>query len=141
MYRIFQLPYHQQGWILAKAAQVVNHYGITEDALFNFFDTAFGNQPAIYNSATQDMTPNEVISLVSKWACQMATGVTTGQYNTGMDASNPVGNAVEVDARNMFKYGLLQDVFATPTVAIGGQQVGGLDTFDDYKAALDPLLA
>eukprot|EP01031_Cornospumella_fuschlensis_P052703 gene52703-64399_t len=59
LYRVFPLPYHQQGFILAKAAQVVSAYSSDSEAVFRFFDTCYAKQPAIYNSATADMTYNE----------------------------------------------------------------------------------
>lgn len=138
LYRVFPLPYHQQGFILAKAAQVVQYYG-EKDAVFTFFDTAYAKQPAIYNAATADMTYNQVVQLVSSWATA-GTGVTDDQYYTGMNSSTTVGNTNEMNARYMWKYITLQGVYATPSFNIDGLKVGGLNTFDDWKATLDPLV-
>lgn len=139
MYRVFPLPYHQQGFILAKAAQVVQANG-NSDAVFKFFDTAYIKQPAIYNSATADMTYNEVIKLVGDWATA-DTGVTLDQYYTGMNSSTPIGQQCEMNARYMWKYITLQDVFATPMFQVDGLKVGGLNTFADWQSVLDPLVA
>lgn len=139
MYRVFPLPYHQQGFILAKAAQVVNAFGSSSESVFTFFDTAYANQPAIYNSATADMTYNEVVALVQDWAIQ-GTGVTAEQYTTGMNSSTTIGSTLEMNARYMWKYNTIQGIFATPLYQIDGLKVGGLDTVEDWTAALDPLL-
>jgi hypothetical protein len=45
-----------------------------------------------------------------------------------------------MNTRYMWKYVTIQGVFATPLFNIDGLKVGGLDTFDDWKAALDPLV-
>lgn len=139
MYRIFPLPYHQQGFIVAKASVVAYAFG-TQDAVFTFMDTAYANQAQIYNSATANMTYNQVVDLVADWATD-GTGVSKETYYTAMDSSNAVGNKVEMNTRYMWKYVTIQGVFATPLFNIDGLKVGGLDTFDDWKAALDPLVA
>ena len=139
-YRVFPLPYHQQGFIVAKAAQVVYMLGSNTDAVFTFFDTAYANQAEIYNSATADMTYNDVVKLVSSWAT-LDTGLTSDQYYTGMDSSTVIGNQCEMNTRYMWKYNCIQGVFATPLFNIDGLKVGGLNTFADWQAALDPLVA
>lgn len=140
MYRVFPLPYHQQGFILAKAAQVVNAFGTDSESVFTFFDTAYANQPAIYNSATADMTYNEVVALVQGWATE-GTGVTADQYTTGMNSSTTIGSTLEMNARYMWKYNTIQGIFATPLYQIDGLKVGGLDTVADWQATLDPLVS
>eukprot|EP00597_Dinobryon_sp_UTEXLB2267_P017976 CAMPEP_0201104706 /NCGR_PEP_ID=MMETSP0812-20130820/40727_1 /ASSEMBLY_ACC=CAM_ASM_000668 /TAXON_ID=98059 /ORGANISM="Dinobryon sp., Strain UTEXLB2267" /LENGTH=197 /DNA_ID=CAMNT_0047364065 /DNA_START=17 /DNA_END=610 /DNA_ORIENTATION=+ len=139
MYRVFPLPYHQQAFILAKAAQVVNYYG-AKSAIFTFMDTAYALQPQIYNSATSDMTYNQVVRMVSNWATK-DTGVSTDDYFIGMNSSTSIGSTIEMSTRYMWKYSCLKDIFATPLYIINGVEVEGLDTFEDWKSALDPLLA
>lgn len=139
MYRVFPLPYHQQGFIVAKASVVTFVFG-KQDAVFTFMNTAYANQAQIYNSATANMTYNQVVDLVGTWAIE-GTGVTKETYYTAMDSSNQIGSAVEMNTRYMWKYVTIQGVFATPLFNIDGLKVGGLDTFDDWKAALDPLVA
>lgn len=137
-YRVFPLPYHQQAFILAKAAQVVNYFG-RQSAIFSFFDTAYALQPQIYNSATADMSYNQVIELVATWATT-GTGVTKEQYYIGMNSSTPEGSTNEMAARYMWKYSCLHDIYATPLYAINGLMSDGLDTIQDWTAAIDPLL-
>lgn len=137
-YRVFPLPYHQQGFIVAKAAQVVYTLG-ADGAVFTFFDTAYANQPEIYNSATADMTYNEIVKLVSSWAVS-GTGLTEEQYYIGMNSSTTIGSQCEMNTRYMWKYNCLQQAFATPSYQIDGLKVSGLDTITDWQAALDPLL-
>jgi hypothetical protein len=138
-YRLFPLPYHQQGFIVNKAANVVSYYG-NADAVWTFFDTAFENQGLIYNSATYDTTYHQVVDIVAAWAVN-GTGVTTAQYYTGMNSSNAVGQQLEMRTRYMWKYSTIHGIFATPSVVLNGLEAGGLDTFDDWQAALDPLIA
>ncbi len=135
MYRVFPLPYHQQAFITAKAAQVVNSSGKDAESVFTYFDTCYLRQPEIYNSATADMTYNEVVKLVGGWATTN-TGLTEDMYYTGMNSSTN-----EMNARYMWKYTTLQGVYATPFFAIDGLKAMGLDTFEDWQAALDPLVA
>jgi len=134
LYRVFPLPYHQQAFITAKAAQVVNVYGTSSESVFNYFDTCYAKQPQIYNSATADMTYNQVVQLVGGWAT-VDTGVTETEYYAGMNNSTN-----EMNARYMWKYIALQGVYATPFFAIDGLKTIGLDTFEDWQAALDPLV-
>ena len=138
LYHLFPLPYHQQGFIVNKAAQVVNYFG-PQDAVFDFFDVAFKNQAQIYNSATADKTYNDVVSLVEPWVTGL--GITHNQYVDGMNSNTPVGSNIEMTARYFWKYTTLQGVFATPYFHIDGLEAGGLDTFADWQAALDPLVA
>lgn len=138
LYRIFPLPYHQQAFILSKAAAVVNKFG-APGSVFTYMDTVFAQQSEIYNAATADMTYNEVIKLVSAFATS-GTGVTDADYYLAMNSSNPVGSSIEMSARYMWKYATLQNIFATPFYVINGLQVAGLETFDDWQKTLDSLL-
>ncbi len=110
------------------------------DAIFTYMDTAFSKQSSIYNSVTADMSYNEVLALVESWATTN-TGVTSEQYYNGMNSSTTIGSTCEMNARYMWKYTCLQGVFATPFYSIDGLQAGGLNTFEDWQAALDPLVA
>ena len=139
LYRVFPLPYHQQSFILAKAAQTVNYFG-HKYAVFKFMDTAYENQPLIYNSATADTTYNQVVSLVSSWATE-GTGLTADEYFIGMNSSNAVGSTIEMSARYVWKNACLKSAFATPLYSINGVAVQGIDTIEDWQATLDPLLA
>jgi len=142
LYRLYPLPYHQQAFIVNKAAQAVYFY--QPESVFTFMDTAYANQALIYNSATADMSYNEVKKLVSSWATN-GTGVTEEQYYRGMGwaegTGTPDGQTIEMNARYMFKYCSLHQTFATPWYAVNGLGAMGLDTFADWQAALDPLVA
>ena len=111
LYRILPLPYHQQAFIVSKAASCVAYF--VPDAIFTFMDTAYANQDQIYTSTTADMTYNEVIALVEQWTIE-GTGLTSEQYYVGMNSSTAAGNAIEMNSRYMFKYSALHDVWATP---------------------------
>jgi len=69
------------------------------------------------------------------------TGVTTEKYYLGMNSSNSVGSQIEMNTRYMWKYVCIDGIFATPLFQIDGLKVGGLETFEDWQAALDPLVA
>jgi hypothetical protein len=138
-FHLFPLPYHQQSFILSKAAFVVDYYG-GHDAAFTFMDTCFALQPQIFNDATADMTYNQVTDLVGTWAVN-GTGVTNVQYREGMNRSTTVGGKLEMNTRYMWKYSALHEVFGTPLYYIGGVFVtDGLNTYDDWVNALTPLL-
>jgi len=142
MYRVFPLPYHQQAFVVSKAAALVNYY--SPEATFDFMDTAFANQGDIYNSATADMSYNAVVEMVGKWATN-GTGVSPKQYADGMNfvpgTSSDASTTIEMNTRYMFKYGGLHQSFATPFFAINGVSVVNIDTFQQWKDTLDPLLA
>ena len=139
LYHIFPLPYHQQAFVVSKAANCVNYYASSADAVFTFMDTAFANQGDIYTSTTADMTYNEVVAMVGSWAIN-GTGLSEAQYLEGMDSSTTAGNAIEMNTRYMFKFSTLHDVYATPMFAINGEKVMGLNSFETWAATLDPLL-
>lgn len=139
LFHVFPLPYHQQAFLLSKAAWTVQHFA-GDDAAFVFFDTVFAKQPQIYNDATADKTYNEVIALIGTWATD-GTNVTDSQYAVGMNKSNPVGQSVEMGARYMWKYSTLHDVFGTPLYFVNGVFVTeGLDTYDEWAQTLDSLV-
>jgi hypothetical protein len=143
MYRIFPLPYHQQAFILSKAATLVNYY--SPDSVFVFMNSVFANQASVYNDATADMTYNEVVQMVAEWAIN-GTGVTSEQYKEGMSfvgggVNSDAATTIEMDTRYMFKFEGLHDAFATPFFHINGVSVLGLDTVEQWKSTLDPLLA
>lgn len=147
LYRVFPLPYHQQGFIVSKAAALVDYYSSdgSNDAVFTFMDTAFANQDQIYNSATADMTYNDVVKMVGTWAIN-GTGVSALQYAEGMNfvggaTNSDAATTIEMNTRYMFKYGGLHQSFATPLFSINGVSVMNLDTFEQWAATLDPLLA
>jgi hypothetical protein len=139
LYRILPLPYHQQAFITSKAASCVNYY-CSSEAVFTFFDTVYANQALIYNSATANMTYNEVVDLVEGWALD-GTGLTSAQYAEGMNSSTTAGSSIEMNSRYMFKYATLHDIWATPVFAINGVIVLGLDDFNTWSQTLDSLLA
>lgn len=137
-YRMLPLPYHQQAFILSKAANCVQYYN-PGTAVFKFMDTAYANQAQIYTSVTANMTYNEVVQLVGGWA-QSAGGISAAQYGEGMDSSTAAGNTIEMNARYMFKFSSLAEVYGTPMYAINGVRTSGLDSVDAWKRTLSPLI-
>jgi hypothetical protein len=139
-FHVFPLPYHQQAFLVSKAAQVVNYYSGV-DAAFTFMDTCFDLQTQISNDATADMTYNEVIDFIGTWAMNN-TGLSNVQYKEGMNRSTSVGSQMEMATRYMWKYSTMHDVFGTPLYFIGGVFVtDGLNTYDDWVNTLTPLVA
>ena len=137
---VFPLPYHQQAFLLSKAATIVKNYGGLDSA-FIFMDTCFEYQSQIYNDATADLTYNQVISLISKWATN-GTGVTTTQFYEGMNRSTAIGQQLEMNTRYMWKYSTLHEVFGTPLYYVNNEFVlDGLNTYEDWVATLTALLA
>jgi hypothetical protein len=137
-YRVMPLPYHQQGFIVAKAAQLVKFY-TDGKGVFTFMNTAIVNQPAIYNTATADMTYNEVVRLVETWAVN-GTGLTSAQYYEGMDRDNDSGNIIEMNTRYMWKFATSHGYYGTPIYAVNGLNVDGLETVEEWQEVLNSLL-
>ena len=137
-FRVFPLPYHQQAFIVAKGASLVNYFSKGK-SVFTYMNTAFANQALIYNTATADMTYNQVVDIVESWATT-DTGVSSEEFRIGMNSSNTIGSNIEMYTRYMWKYTCLENVFATPFYAINGLQVGNLNTFADWQETLDSLL-
>ena len=137
-YYSFPLPYHQQGFIISKAANLVNHFSPV--SVFKFMNHVIRNQRSIYNSATEDKTYVQVVTLVEKWATE-STSVTAAQFKEGMDMRTTIGKKVEMNTRYMFKYCAIHGVSGTPQYKINGIEVTGLDAIEDWRGALDPLVA
>ncbi len=137
-FRVFPLPYHQQAFLVAKGASLVNYF-TKGKGVFTYMNTAFANQALIYNTATADLTYNQVVDIVESWATT-DTGVSSEEFTIGMNSSNTIGSNIEMYTRYMWKYTCLDSVFATPFYAINGLQVGNLNTFADWQQTLDSLL-
>eukprot|EP00602_Paraphysomonas_sp_CaronLab_P004168 CAMPEP_0185025050 /NCGR_PEP_ID=MMETSP1103-20130426/8159_1 /TAXON_ID=36769 /ORGANISM="Paraphysomonas bandaiensis, Strain Caron Lab Isolate" /LENGTH=172 /DNA_ID=CAMNT_0027558163 /DNA_START=179 /DNA_END=697 /DNA_ORIENTATION=+ len=138
-YHVFPLPYHQQAFILSKAASTVNYFGDSASSVFTYMDTTFANQAEIYNSATADMTYTEVVELVKGWATN-GTGVTDEEYAIGMDSNTDEGHDLEMATRYMWKFATLHHINGTPLYSINGLEVMGLSTFAEWAYTLDPLI-
>lgn len=67
-FHVFPLPYHQQAFLLSKAAETVDYLGDSKSSVFTYMDTVFANQDQIYTSSTADMTYNQVVDLIMPWA-------------------------------------------------------------------------
>ena len=133
--RLFPLPYRQNAFIVAKSAQLVSVYGTSSESVFTFMDSAFAQQPTIYNSATMDLIYNQIVDLIgSGWLA--GTGVSENAYTVAMNSSSPI----EMETRYQFKFSALLSVFATPFFAINGLQIAGLESLEDWVATLDALL-
>jgi len=96
------LPYHQQSFLLSKAATTVYYYNGDRSA-FNFMNTVISNQAEIYNSATADMTQHQVEKLIMKWAVN-GTGLTETEFIEGFDRNTESGNTIEMFTRYEWKY-------------------------------------
>ena len=86
-----------------------------------------------------DMTPNQALDKVEKWAGESAS-ITTKQFREGMNMRTGAGKRIEMAARYMFKYGTLHGVYGTPQYKVNGVDVSGVDDIGDWIALLDPLL-
>jgi hypothetical protein len=137
-YRLFPLPYHQYAFLLAKSAFVVDAVGSQGD-VFKFLDEVYQpeNQAQIYNSATADLTYNQVLAVVAGFVAN-ATDVKEADYLLAMDSSEGCGEC-EMNARYAFKAAALRSVYGTPMQHINGVSVDGLDTIDDWKSVLGDL--
>lgn len=138
LYYNFPLPYHQQGFIVSKAVNLVNRYSPV--SVFKFMNHVIRNQRSIYNSATEDKTYVQVINLVEKWVTE-STSVTPAQFKEGMSMQTSSGKAIEMNTRYMFKYCAIHGVSGTPQYKINGIDVMGLDSIEEWRGALDPLVA
>ena len=67
-FHVFPLPYHQQAFLLSKAAETVDFLGDSKSSVFTYMDIVFANQDQIYTSSTADMTYNQVVDLIMPWA-------------------------------------------------------------------------
>ena len=137
--RILPLPYHQFSFLVSKAASAVYFYHGNEEA-FLFMNSAILNQPLIYNSVTNDKTYNDIKSIVKGWATN-STSMTSREFEEGFDINTSNGNTIEMFTRYEFKTVVLSGYYATPTYSINGLHMDGLDTYDEWKEALEPLIA
>ena len=136
--RILPLPYHQQSFILSKAASTVFYYK-GDRAAIDFMNNIMENQAMYYNSATADKTYNQVVSMVADAACN-GTQLTEEEFYEGMDPRTTAGNTIEMFTRYEWKYSVVHGQYGTPMYQINGLVVEGLQTVDQWKETLNPLV-
>lgn len=136
--RILPLPYHQQSFILSKAASTVFYYK-GDRAAIDYMNNIMENQALYYNSATADKTYNEVVRMVAE-AATNGTDLSSEDFYEGMDARTVAGNTIEMFTRYEWKYNVVHGQFGTPFYQINGLVVEGLQTVDQWKETLDPLV-
>lgn len=136
--RIMPLPYHQQSFLLSKGASTVFYYK-GDRAAIDFMNNIMENQSMFYNSATADMTYNEVLKMVAVAACN-GTDLTSEEFYEGMDARTTAGNTIEMFTRYEWKYSVVHGQYGTPMFQINGLIVEGLQTVHQWSEALDPLV-
>jgi hypothetical protein len=135
--RILPLPYHQQAFILSKAASTV-YYFEGDRAAIDFMNHAIEHQELFLNSATVDMSYNEVVKLAAGIA---TNGTLTGEeYFEGMDSSTQAGSTIEAFTRYEWKYAVTHGYYGTPLYTINGLIVNDLSELDEWKEVLDPLV-
>ena len=136
-YHLLPLPYHQYSFILGKSANVVDLVGESGD-VFNFIDAAFipTNQALVYNGVTADTTYNEMLQIVSGFVAN-TTSISSADYLDAMATNSDA----EMNTRYSFKASALESMYGTPMFKVNGVAVGGLNSFEQWEAALDSLLA
>ena len=139
-YHLFPLPYHQFAFLLAKSANCVALHGSPGD-VFNFFDTLYtpSNQALIYNSATANMTYNEVMTTtVSKFVTDSSDSLSASDFLDFMASDYDC----EQNTRYQFKNAALSSIYGTPMYTINGVTVtDGLSTIEDWTTFLDGLVS
>ena len=126
--RILPLPYHQQGFILSKAASTVYYYEGDRPAI-DFMNDALNHQDMFLNSATMDMSYNDVVRLVAGVA---TNGSLSGEeYFEGMSPSTNAGATIEAFTRYEWKYAVSHGYYATPLYTINGLIVNDLSEVDE----------
>ena len=89
--RILPLPYHQNSFILSKAASTVYYFEGDRPAI-DFMNDALAHQEMFLNSATADMSYNDVVNLVAGVA---TNGSLSGEeYFEGMDIRTDAGATI-----------------------------------------------
>ena len=135
--RILPLPYHQQAFILSKAASTVYYYEGDRPAI-DFMNDAFDHQDMFLNSATENMSYNDVVKLVAGVA---TNGSLSGEeYFEGMSPATDAGATIEAFTRYEWKYAVSHGFYATPLYTINGLIVNDLSELDEWKEVLDPLV-
>ena len=137
--QILPLPYHQFSFLVSKAASTVLFFEGDKQA-FKFMNEAILNQPAIYNSETNDKSYNDVLEIVQGWATNSTT-ITSAKFAEGFDTSSDAGNTIEMFTRFQFKMAAITSNYGTPMYTINGLKVlEGLDTFSQWQDTLDSLV-
>lgn len=138
-YRVFPLPYHNSAYVAAKAAAAVEKWHGSE--VFEFIDACYEGKhaTAMSNMKTNGKTHEQVIGVVGS-IITAATHMTAEEYEEAMDQSTAKGSEVETATRLMWKNCAMHGAFGTPTYLVNGVEVGDLQSQDDWKAILDPLL-
>ena len=136
--RILPLPYHQQSYLLSKAASCIYYY-MGDRSAIDYMNSIIENQEKFLNSNTADMTYNDVVKLIAQAAVN-GTGLTEEQYYEGMDARTTAGNTIEAFTRYEWKYSVIHGMFGTPMYTINGLVMEGLETMVQWQEALNPLV-
>ena len=135
--RILPLPYHQNSFILSKAASTVYYFEGDRPAI-DFMNDALAHQEMFLNSATTDMSYNDVVNLVAGVA---TNGSLSGEeYFEGMDIRTDAGATIEAFTRYEYKYAVTHGYYGTPLFTINGLIVNDLSELDEWKETLDPLV-
>ena len=135
--RILPLPYHQQAFILSKAASTV-YYFQGDRAAIDFMNDALEHQDKFLNGATENMSYKDVVKLVAGVA---TNGSLSGEeYFEGMDPKTDAGATIEAFTRYEWKYAVTHGYYGTPLYTINGLIVNDLSELDEWKATLDPLV-
>jgi protein-disulfide isomerase len=136
-YHLFPLPYHQFAFLLNKSANVVSLASKDADDVFRFFDASFEpeNQAKVYNSATGDVTYNMMLQTVG----QMVTNATSLDLDKYLDEMANNEDA-EMNTRYGWKEAAMKSVIGSPITWINQVPVDGLESIEDWNAALDSML-
>jgi len=137
--QILPLPYHQFSFLVSKAASTVLYYEGSEQA-YKFMNEAILNQPDIYNSATGDLSYNDVLAVVKGWATN-STSISGDRFSEAFDTSTDAGSTIESFTRYQFKMAAITSNYGTPMFSINGLKMGdGLGTFAQWQDTLSSLI-
>lgn len=132
---MFPLPYHQQAFLTAIGAHVVEKFGNGNVTVYDWFETIYSHLDVLSNAATANMTTHDVISLLSNFASSL--GIPTNDFLTGMQSR-------ELDrmTRAAWKYSCTRSVASTPTFFLNDIPIAADQTWTwiDWKRVIDPLL-
>jgi protein-disulfide isomerase len=130
----FPLPYHQQGFPSAAAAQAIGH--LNPSAYFKFVSILFDNQAQFYNAATFNMTEAAVYSLFATYAAQV--GVSETDFLNKMNDGD-----MKYEVVLEWKMGASAGVYGTPFHRVNGMLSDsyGEWTLQQWVTFIDSLLS
>jgi len=133
----FPLPYHTNSFIVNQGLHVISNLTMRNiDTIYRYSTSIFRDQAMWYNSATMDMTINQVTDSLASYV-EKNGFATKSAFLKGL-----MSDDINDETRISWKYACSRAVVGTPTFMINGVAIAADDSWslDDWKSVINGLL-